>query len=140
MKNGNLVFIGRVLSIESAPQIESSAQKPSDEAASMAELLDSIKAGQAHDFYDHIVSFKNLRAWKDPAVPIIRTKVHLGLYATVMFAVDGDYLVIGRDVEDELYWIRNLCGDVIDGQKSSAYVDALNNLTPTLPAGQTKAE
>jgi hypothetical protein len=129
LKNGDTVFIGRVLSVEAIPQPESGARESSNDAASMGELLEKIRTAQDPDFFDHIVSFKILKTWKDPLLPVVRSKVHLGLYASRAFAVGDDYLVIGRDIEGEVYWIRSLCGDAIHSQISAAYLDALDELT-----------
>lgn len=146
LRNGDTVFLGKVYSVKELPQAEAQPKDDSaknsdssrpDEASSMSELLELIKAGQAMDAirYDHVVSFEILKSWKDPILPIVRTKVNLSILKDIQgFKVGDIYLVVGRELEGELYWIRNRCIDAINNAFAEKFIEALESSAPS-PSG-----
>jgi len=141
LENGDTVILGKAYSVKEVPPIEPDAKDPDaqdrdsqapNNAASMAELLKLIEAGQKEDAdqYDHVVSFEILKSWKDPILPIVRTKVQLGRYKELRsFKVGDVYLVVGRELEGTLYRIRSRCTDAIHEVFAEEYVSVLDALT-----------
>ena len=139
--NGDTVILGKVYSVKQVPPIEpdakdSDAQDPDaqvrNNASAMAELLKMIEAGQKEDAnqYDHVVSFEILNSWKDPILPIVRTKVRLGRFKEFRsFKVGDVYLVVGRELEGTLYRIRSRCTDAIHEAFVEEFASVLDALT-----------
>jgi hypothetical protein len=130
MSNADTVFVGKVFSVQKVPR-----QKPvipdTDGLGSMEKLLEKIKAGQADGaiVFDHIVSFDVLRYWKTPINPIVRTKVLLGTMSKHrLFEVGDIYLVVGRELDGDLYRIKSRCIDAIHNRFAEKFETALNEL------------
>jgi hypothetical protein len=125
IERGQTVFLGRVNSVTQSPVPEPPDTDGS--AASMKDLLELIEHGQDPNIYDHVVSFEIVRSWKDSILPIARMKVRLGGLAEMRkFEVGDVYLIVGTDLENSVYWIRNRCVDAIHDKLASKFVVALD--------------
>ena len=137
LEKGDAVFLGRIISKKPAtpPQgdkTESQSKTKGDDpdgARSMAELLELIESGQSVDSYkfDEIVLFDVVRAWKEPVLPVVRARIRSKVSRRYGRLESGDLrLVVGRDLEDSLYWIRSICDDVIPKTLAEKYIEALD--------------
>lgn len=137
LENGDTVFVGRIFSKKPAPppqgdEAESQSKTNGDDpdgARSMAELLELIESRQSADSYkfDEVVSFDVVRAWKEPVLPVVRTRVRSKISRRYGRLESGDLrLVVARDLENGLYWIQNICHDAIPESLADKYVQALD--------------
>lgn len=129
---GDVIILGLVHSVEYIEPPAGEKQSVDKEVSSMKELLEKIEREQIFELqrFDHIITFRVETAWKGAATAkFITVRIFLGdRVRTNPIRLGERYLVVGKDADDSVVWIRSRCSDAVKKEWASSLISKLDDI------------